>query len=123
MDDRFRTGLSLYRKLVYAFQKAIVSGQLLPADRFPSIRKPSQELRINPNTAQKVVARLVDQGLLEVTPGVGTVVACLPKASTHECSALLTIKRRYWRPGRVEPISLFSILLLMLPGKRLLLPG
>ena len=92
VGGRLRTGLSLYRQLVYAFQKAIVSGQLLPADRFPSIRKLSQELRINPNTAQKVVTRLVDQRLLEVTPGVGTMVAHLPEASTRERSALLNHK-------------------------------
>ena len=66
---RFRTGLSLYQQLVYAVQKAIISGQLLAGDPFPSVRKLSQELRINPNTAQKVVTRLVDQGLLEVKPG------------------------------------------------------
>ena len=85
----FRTGLSLYQQLVYAVQKAIISGQLLPGDRFPSVRKLSQELRINPNTAQKVVTRLVDQGLLEVKPGVGTRVARLPEASQRERSALL----------------------------------
>ena len=84
----FRTGLSLYQQLVYAVQKAIISGQLLPGDRFPSVRKLSQELRINPNTAQKVVTRLVDQGLLE-EPGVGTRVARLPEASQRERSALL----------------------------------
>ena len=86
---QFRTGLSIYRQLVYAVQKAIISGQLLPGDRFPSVRKLSQELRINPNTAQKVVTRLVDQGLLEVKPGVGTMVARLPEASPRERSALL----------------------------------
>ncbi len=85
----FRTGLSLYQQLVYAVQKAIISGQLLPGDRFPSVRKLSQELRINPNTAQKVVTRLVDQGLLEVKPGVGTMVARLPEASPLERSVLL----------------------------------
>ena len=84
-----RTGLSIYQQLVYAVQKAIISGQLLPGDRFPSVRKLSQELRINPNTAQKVVKRLVDQGLLEVKPGVGTMVGRLPEASARERSALL----------------------------------
>ena len=86
---QFRTGLSLYQQLVYAVQKAIISGQLLAGDPFPSVRKLSQELRINPNTAQKVVTRLVDQGLLEVKPGVGTRVARLPEASPRERSALL----------------------------------
>lgn len=86
---RLRTGVSVYRQLVYAVQKAVVSEQLLPGDRFPSVRNLSQELRINPNTAQKVVRRLVDQGLLEVQPGIGTIVARLPEATPRERSALL----------------------------------
>lgn len=86
---RLRTGVSVYRQLVYAVQKAVVSGQLLPGDRFPSVRNLSQELRINPNTAQKVVRRLVDQGLLEVQPGIGTIVGRLPEATARERSALL----------------------------------
>ena len=86
---RLRTGVSVYRQLVYAVQKAVVSGQLLPGDRFPSVRNLSQELRINPNTSQKAVRRLVDQGLLEVQPGIGTIVATLPEPSPRERSALL----------------------------------
>ena len=86
---RLRTGVSVYRQLVYSVQKAVVSGQLLPGDRFPSVRNLSQELRINPNTAQKVVRRLVDQGLLEVQPGIGTIVGQLPEATPRERSALL----------------------------------
>ena len=84
-----RTGASVYEQLVYAVQRAIVSNQLSPGDRFPSIRTLSQELRINPNTAQKVVTRLVDQGLLVVQPGVGTLVAHLPESSQKERSELL----------------------------------
>ena len=83
---RLRTGVSVYRQLVFAVQKAVVSGQLLPGDRFPSVRNLSQELRINPNTAQKVVRRLVDQGLLEVQPGIGTIVGRLPEATPRERS-------------------------------------
>ena len=86
---RLRTGVSVYRQLVYAVQKAVVSGQLLPGDRFPSVRNLSQELRINPNTAQKVVRRLVDQGLLEVQPGIGTIVGESPEATPRERSVLL----------------------------------
>ena len=35
----------------------------------------SQELQINPNTAHKIVAALVAQGVLVTTPAVGSVVA------------------------------------------------
>ncbi len=84
-----KVGASVYEQLVYAVQRAIVSNELSPGDRFPSIRTLSQELRINPNTAQKVVTRLVDQGLLAVQPGVGTLVAELPEPSPKERSDLL----------------------------------
>lgn len=84
-----RTGSSAFEQLVFAVQKAIISNQLSPGDRFPSVRTLSQELRINPNTAQKVVTKLVDQGHLVVQPGVGTLVARLPEPSSRERAALL----------------------------------
>ncbi len=52
-----------------------------PGDPFPSVRALSKELKINPNTAHKVVAQLVAEGMLSVHPGLGTVVAP-PSAST-----------------------------------------
>ena len=44
---------------------------------------------MNPNTAHKVVAALVSEGLLEVKPGIGTVVAQAPAATRVQRSALL----------------------------------
>ena len=67
-------GLPVQEQVIYAVTRAVVSGQLRPGDSFPSVRTLSQELRINPNTAHRIVAGLVDDGLLEVRPGVGTVV-------------------------------------------------
>ena len=39
------------------------------------MRSLSTSLKINPNTAHKVIARLTADGLLEVKPGIGTIVA------------------------------------------------
>jgi GntR family transcriptional regulator len=39
------------------------------------VRELGKSLKINPNTAHKVVMQLVDEGILEVHSGVGTVVA------------------------------------------------
>jgi GntR family transcriptional regulator len=75
------SGTPLYEQVIYAVTKAIVSGQLRAGDLFPSVRTLSQELRINPNTAYRIVAALVDDGLLVVHPGVGTVVADHPPPS------------------------------------------
>ena len=86
---QFRPGLSLFEQVVYAAKKAMVAGQLRPGDAFPSVRALSKELKINPNTAAKIVAHLVNEGLLETRPGVGTVVAELPDASRKERTQLL----------------------------------
>src|SRR3954469_4471273 len=69
-----RPGEPVVEQVVYAVTRAIVSGQLRAGERFPSVRTLSQELKVNPNTAQRIVALLVDAGLLAVEPGVGTVV-------------------------------------------------
>lgn len=86
---QFRTGVSLFEQVVYASKKAMISGQLRPGDPFPSVRTLSRELKINPNTAHKIVAHLVSEGLLETRPGIGTVVAPLPDSTRKERTQLL----------------------------------
>ena len=71
----FEPGISLYEQVVYAAKKAVVSGQMRPGDPFPSVRALSKALKINPNTAHKVITHLVAEGLIEVRSGVGTVVS------------------------------------------------
>jgi GntR family transcriptional regulator len=85
----FEPGLSLYEQVVYAAKKAVVSGQMRPGDPFPSVRALSRELKINPNTAHKVIAQLTAEGVLEVRPGLGTVVAERASATAVERGALL----------------------------------
>ncbi|SEG67022.1 transcriptional regulator, GntR family [Bryocella elongata] len=82
-------GVPIYEQAVYAATRAIVAGQMRQGDPFPSVRVLSRELKINPNTAQKVVAQLLNDGLLESRPGIGTVVAKRPGSSSSERAALL----------------------------------
>lgn len=69
-----RTGEPIAEQVIFAVTRAVVTGQLRAGDMFPSVRTLSQELKINPNTAHRIVAALTDEGLLEVRPGIGTVV-------------------------------------------------
>lgn len=85
-----RPGESPYRQIVYAATRAVVAGELAPGSSFPSVRELSQALKINPNTAHKVVAQLVRDGMLEVLPGVGTVVAETRRSSPEERRLLLS---------------------------------
>jgi GntR family transcriptional regulator len=84
-----RPGRPLHDQVVFAVTKAVVTGQLAPGDAFPSVRTLSQELQINPNTAQKIVATLIERGLLESHPGIGTVVAAWKPASNPTRRALV----------------------------------
>ena len=84
------SGGSPSRQIVYAATRAVVSGELPAGTPFPSVRELSLELKINPNTAHKVVAELVRDGLLDVLPGVGTVVSAHRRVSADERRQLLS---------------------------------
>jgi len=85
----FQPGISIYEQVVYAAKKAVIAGQMRPGDAFPSVRALSKELKINPNTAHKVVTQLLSEGMLEVLPGIGTVVAEPTASSAAERGHLL----------------------------------
>ena len=88
----FQPGSPLHEQVVYAAKKAIVAGQMRPGDPFPSVRILSKAFKINPNTAHKVVAQLVVEGMLEVHPGLGTVVAGRQSSSAAERGNLLKVE-------------------------------
>ena len=85
----FEPGVGLCEQVVYAAKKAVISGQMRPGDPFPSVRSLSTALKINPNTAHKAVTQLVAEGLIEVHPGLGTVVAARPSSTAAERGSLL----------------------------------
>lgn len=82
-------GLPITEQILFAVKKAVVGGQLRPGDKFPSVRALSQELKINPNTAHKVVAALVAEGVLVTTPAVGSIVAARGDGGRVEKAELL----------------------------------
>jgi GntR family transcriptional regulator len=101
-----RPGRSIHDQLVFAVRKAVVTGQLQPGDRFPSVRALSQELKVNPNTAMKVVASLVEDGLLDVQPGIGTIVAARRAARAGSSAIQELIERLVVDAKRLElPLS------------------
>lgn len=81
-----KPGLPIAEQVIFAVKKAVVAGQLRPGAAFPSVRVLSQELKINPNTAHKIIATLVSERVLIATPAVGTTVA-EPLGGTHEQKA------------------------------------
>lgn len=85
----FQPGTPIFEQVVYAAKKAILGGQLKAGEPFPSVRALSRELKINPNTAHKVVTHLINEGLLETHPGIGTVVSERRPPTDRERARLL----------------------------------
>ena len=84
-----RSGAPIYEQVIYAVTRSLVTGEMRPGDPFPSVRALSQDLKINPNTAHKIVAALIERGLLDVRPGIGTVVSSERPATSADRQAVL----------------------------------
>lgn len=94
---QFQDGTPISDQILLAVRKAFLIGQMKAGDPFPSVRTLSQELKISPTTAHKVVLQLKEAGWLNVRPGIGMVVTepAQPGLAerlaqiTPECRALL----------------------------------
>jgi GntR family transcriptional regulator len=84
-----KAGNPIAEQVIFAVKKAVVAGQLKVGTPFPSVRRLSQELAINPNTAHKIVASLVGEGVLTMTPAVGSVVAEIGNADRSTRAGLI----------------------------------
>jgi GntR family transcriptional regulator len=72
---QIQLGEPIYEQIVRAVKKAVATGQLQPGAQMPSVRVISRELSVNPNTVQKAISRLTDEGVLASHPGSGSFVA------------------------------------------------
>ena len=84
-----KPGTPINEQVIYAAKKAMVAGQLRAGETFPSVRALSKGLKISPNTAHKVVAQLLTERLLEVVPGIGTIVSSPPASTAADRKRLL----------------------------------
>lgn len=85
----FKPGVPVYEQVLYAARKALISGELKPGDPFPSVRALSAEYRINPNTVQKAITVLKNEGLVETVPGIGNRVCHRPRGTEADRERLL----------------------------------
>ena len=108
-----RTGEPIAEQVIYAVTRAVVTGQLRAGDAFPSVRVLSQELKINPNTAHRIVAALTGDGVLDVRPGIGTVVSA-PADGNPERRALIDDEvERLVVEGRRAGLTLAEIIVVV----------
>ena len=63
--------IPIYEQLISQFEARILSGDIGPEGKLPSVRQLSQELGINPNTLQRAYLEIERRGLCVAVPGNG----------------------------------------------------
>ena len=64
MDWTFRGDQPIYAQLISRIKQGIVSGDLPPGSRLPSVRDLATEAGVNPNTMQRALQELEREGLV-----------------------------------------------------------
>jgi GntR family transcriptional regulator len=82
-------GQSIFDQLIFAAEKSLLGGEFSAGQAFPSVRTLATELKIHPNTAQKIIHHLIAERWLEVRAGIGTVVAQRPPVRAADRKRLL----------------------------------
>ena len=65
----------IYEQLIAQFEYGLLSGEIAPDGKLPSVRELSQTLCINPNTLQRAFAEIERRGLCYSVPGNGRYIA------------------------------------------------
>lgn len=65
----------VYREIAEAVRRLIISGELGPGERLPSVRTMAERWRCTPNTVSRAYSVLLDEGLVTAHRGGGTRVA------------------------------------------------
>lgn len=64
MNFTFEMDRPIYLQLVEQLKIYIITGKLSPGSRIPSVRDFAKEARVNPNTMQKALQELEEEGLI-----------------------------------------------------------
>lgn len=61
---RFSDDKPIYPQIVEQIERLIVSGELLPGDKLPSVRDLARDAQVNPNTVMRALSELENRELI-----------------------------------------------------------
>ena len=64
MDWKFSADRPVYQQIVSIIRAGILTGELPPGEKIPSVRDLAAEAQVNPNTMQRALTELEREGLL-----------------------------------------------------------
>lgn len=74
MEIELNSKQPIYLQIMAYMKRNIVSGKLKEGDRIMSVREYASELRVNPNTIQRVYSELENEKLIYTQRGIGKFV-------------------------------------------------
>lgn len=80
---KFLDGVPIYQQICGEIKNRLISSELKPGDKLPSVREIAEEFKVNPNTVQRVFMELEKEGLTYAERGVGTFVKKDPMMVDH----------------------------------------
>ncbi len=88
MAWKFESGVALTIQIVDKLRSDILSGIYQKGGQFPTVRQLAFEAGVNPNTMQKALCLLEDEGLLETQSTLG-------RSVTHDSAVLAAARHKY----------------------------
>lgn len=79
----------LWKQLEDGLRRLVASGQLARGAGVPSVREMAQTLQVNPSTVVRAYKSLVEAGIFEARPGLGTLVSEKSTADPRDVRAAL----------------------------------
>lgn len=64
LEFSFDNNIPIYMQISRIIEMRIISGELSPGERLPSVRDLAIELKANPNTVQRALSELENEGLI-----------------------------------------------------------
>ena len=79
MTELFDGNIPIYIQIMDLIKKQMISKELLPGEKLPSVREMSKQLEVNPNTVQRAYIEMEREMLVYTKRGQGTFIIDEPK--------------------------------------------
>ena len=101
MQWQFSNEMPIYSQLVEQIKIGIVSGMFPPGERLPSVRDLATEAGVNPNTMQRAMAQLEQDGLAVGSRTAGRTV-------TEDTAVIQAARRKRAREAVAECLQILA---------------
>ncbi|MBE5902501.1 MAG: GntR family transcriptional regulator [Lachnospiraceae bacterium] len=89
LSINYRDSRPIYEQIADSLREQIAKKLLMPDEKLPSVREMAAEMSINPNTIQRAVRQLEQEGYVYTVAGRGTFVAQMDQKESPRRKELL----------------------------------